>query len=145
MSSDAWLLLSILYSEGETEAGASLSSIIATADYINHAILTYKELRDGLARLQIRGCIKEHDERYRATRSMRTIFARFTRPGRPVWKDLADVERYLNSRGFDVVVVSTRLIQPIERTAYENAVEAYLQRMQPPPQKTRHKRKTNHN
>jgi len=43
MSSDTWILLSILHSENETSAGASLSTIISTADYINHAILLYAQ------------------------------------------------------------------------------------------------------
>jgi hypothetical protein len=47
--SDAWLLLSIAMSDDGS--GASLKSIIAVGDWMNHAIFTGPELRRGLAKL----------------------------------------------------------------------------------------------
>lgn len=127
MSSDAWLLLAILYSEGAAENGASLSSIISTADYINHAILTYDELRDGLLRLQANACIAEQAGQYRATESMRAIYRGFARPGRPVWKDLAAVESYLAARPAEMPTADFAAPR-LERAAYDAALNAYRQR-----------------
>jgi hypothetical protein len=124
MSSDAWVVLSILYSENETKSGASLSAIISTADYINHAILLYEELNDSLARLQATGHIKEHDGKYRATERARSAYLKFTKPRRSVWKDFEDVERYLSS--FANQTEQPALPTAIERGEFEAAVKAHL-------------------
>jgi hypothetical protein len=126
MSSDAWVLLSILYSENETESGASLSAIISTADYINHAILMYEELNGSLIRLRAAGHIEEHEGKYRATENTRSAYLKFTKSRRAVWKDFKDVEQYLNASAH---VEQDALPSAIERAEYEAAVKAYLQRM----------------
>ena len=48
--SDAWLLLAIYYAK--FRAQSSLSTIIAAADYINHAVINFEELASGLFRLE---------------------------------------------------------------------------------------------
>lgn len=53
--SDAWLLLSIYYAQSHEHS--CLSSIIAAADYINHAVMNYEELTSGLVRLESSGMI----------------------------------------------------------------------------------------
>jgi hypothetical protein len=128
MSADAWVLLSILYSENETESGASLTAIISTADYINHAILLYEELNESLARLRAAGHIEEHAGKYRATERARSAYLKFTKPRRAVWKDFKDVEQYLSS--FTDQTEQPALPTAIERTEFEAAVKTYLQRMQ---------------
>jgi len=58
-SSDAWLLLAVIYAS--TDEPANLAQIIAAGDYINQAIFTLRELKGGLARLSRQGYIKDHD------------------------------------------------------------------------------------
>lgn len=127
MTTDAWVLLSILYSEKETPTGASLSAIIATADYINHAILMYEELNEGLARLRAADHIEEHEGKYRATERTRAAYRKFTKPRRAVWKDFADAERYLSSTVDQTE--GSGLSTAVEREEYEAALKAYQQRM----------------
>jgi len=59
-TTDVLVLQSIKNSEGAK--GASIGSIISFADYVNHAILTYAELRCALEKLL--GCkiIEQHGE-----------------------------------------------------------------------------------
>jgi hypothetical protein len=52
---DAWILFSIALAGGD--GGAGLRGIIAAGDYIEHAIFTGDELRDGLSRLTARGWV----------------------------------------------------------------------------------------
>jgi hypothetical protein len=46
----------VVYAGGKT--GADLASIVASADYSNHAILTYEEASGALARLSAGGLIR---------------------------------------------------------------------------------------
>jgi hypothetical protein len=75
--SDAWLLLAILYCG---KAGGDLRSILATADYINHSVMTYEELSGGLARLKSAGHIEERDGKYLATGIVRATYRKMTKP-----------------------------------------------------------------
>jgi hypothetical protein len=58
----ALLLYSIFSTEGDT--GSELKNIIAYVDYINHAIITFKEFTDGINYLLSNGLIKEKNKKY---------------------------------------------------------------------------------
>jgi hypothetical protein len=64
-SSDAWLLLAIIYA-GQKKP-AALSDIIAAADAINHALITFPEMEGGLARLETGGYIIDQNSRFSPT------------------------------------------------------------------------------
>jgi hypothetical protein len=57
----ALLLYSIL--ETTNDNGAELKDLIAYADYVNHAIMTYDEFKDGINFLLKYGLVKEMDKR----------------------------------------------------------------------------------
>jgi hypothetical protein len=66
LSSDAWLLSAIY---GATLGGdPTLSRVIGTGDFVNHAIFTLAELNGGLSRLQKNDYIHIQDGMYRLTR-----------------------------------------------------------------------------
>jgi hypothetical protein len=52
---DAWVLLSLIYAQKP----ANRKRIVATGDYLNHAVMNSDELEGGLQRLQARGYIFE--------------------------------------------------------------------------------------
>jgi hypothetical protein len=62
--SDAWLLHAVCMASGGK--GAKLSSVVAAADYINHAILTTAEIRGGLFRLVAADHVAVRDTQIRA-------------------------------------------------------------------------------
>ena len=62
---DAWLAQAIHYSV-DGEGIASLRSVIAYADYSNHAVMTYEECCTGLQRLTHAGLITILDQRIHA-------------------------------------------------------------------------------
>jgi hypothetical protein len=64
--SDAWLLEAIKLSENG-DKGATLTDIIFSADYINHAIITNSEFVTGTRKLKSLGLIVEKDKRFGTT------------------------------------------------------------------------------
>jgi hypothetical protein len=54
-SSDAWLLLSVIYASRDHPA--TLGEILMVGDYINHTSFTQEELDDGFSRLKTGGWI----------------------------------------------------------------------------------------
>jgi len=61
--SDAWLLHAVCAAGGGR--GATLASVVAAADYINHAVLTASEIRGGVARLVAAGHVTVQREKLR--------------------------------------------------------------------------------
>lgn len=122
--SDPWVMLALLI--GESQDGASLRNIIAAADYINHAVLTYEELAGSLAHLMRAGYVEKQAGQFRATPVIRSFYTRTTKPRRSIWKDWQDVEHFLQTN--EVVAIATRLApsRVVSRAAYERAVRAYL-------------------
>ncbi|MCW7491012.1 hypothetical protein [Leptospira meyeri] len=55
--SDAWVFESLIYSTKD-ETTLDFSNLIAAGDWLNHAILTIDEIKDGLIKLQRNGIIK---------------------------------------------------------------------------------------
>jgi hypothetical protein len=61
-SSDAWVLLAIVYAG--RDGGADLSAIVGAGDYINHAIFTFGELQNALFKLTSDGFVREDGGRF---------------------------------------------------------------------------------
>jgi len=123
-SSDSWVMLALLMSESPD--GASLRSIIATADYLNHAILKYEELAGSLAQLMRAGYVEKQAGRFRATTVIRAFYARTTKPHRALWKDWQDVEHFLQTNTRAATLIRVAPSRVVSRAAYEQAVQAYL-------------------
>jgi hypothetical protein len=94
--SDAWLLLSLIYS-GEP---ADRDRLRAIGDFINHAILTDKELDGGLARLQREGHVIADGNKYSPSPAVFTWYAASTKgkSRTAVHKDLERVKEFLDVR-----------------------------------------------
>jgi hypothetical protein len=93
MWSDAWLLLSLIYS-GESADRDRLRSI---GDFINHALFTDEELDGGLARLQQGGHVVAENDRYAASPDVFAWYAAVTagKSRTAVHKDLERVKHFL--------------------------------------------------
>ena len=55
-AADSWILIAVVYGGGKH--GADLRGIVAAADYVNHAIPTYQEVRGALWRLLNAGLVR---------------------------------------------------------------------------------------
>lgn len=91
--SDAWLLLSVIYS-GEPADRKRLRSI---GDFINHAIFTDEELEGGLARLQRAGHVIAVGEKYSPGAEVSAWYTSITagKARTAVHKDLERVKGFL--------------------------------------------------
>ena len=94
--SDAWLLLSLIYS-GEP---ADRDRLRAIGDFINHAILTDEELDGGLARLQREGHVIANGNKYSPSAAVSAWYAASTegKSRTAVHKDLERVKGFLGVR-----------------------------------------------
>ena len=124
VGSDTWVLLALLISEQKD--GATLRAIIATADYINHAIPTYEELAGGLARLMRSGYVEKQAGRYRATDVIRMFYRKTTKARYSIWKDWQAVEQFLQSKEVPAAATHLTPSRVLARAAYERAVRTYL-------------------
>jgi len=73
-STTAWIFLAVEYASQKEPA--KLDAIIGTADGINHAIPTQKELRRCLGRLQARGFVLKEGKSYSVTDAGRELAER---------------------------------------------------------------------
>lgn len=91
--SDAWLLLSLIYGRVPLRR----EDIRAIGDYINHAIFTEEELKDGLRRLSSHGHAQRLGKKYAVTPAVLNWYDNAIK-GKSrtyVFKDLERVERFL--------------------------------------------------
>lgn len=77
-TSDVWLLASIEYSSNQS--GLGIRDIIAVGDYLNHAIFTENEFREGLCRLSMGGWIIEKRGRFKVSKKFKSRNIRYTSP-----------------------------------------------------------------
>jgi hypothetical protein len=91
--SDAWLLLSLIYS-GEPADRERVRSI---GDFINHAIFTDEELDGGLARLQCAGYVSAVGHKYSPSAEVLAWYTSITKgkTRTAVHKDLERVNGFL--------------------------------------------------
>ncbi len=68
---DAWIFISMAFYQGET--GTSLRDLIATADYINHAIPSEEEIEGAIDRLGCAGLLSVQDDRFHLTPAGRAL------------------------------------------------------------------------
>jgi hypothetical protein len=93
--SDAWLLLAIGFAASQRPA--SLGSVIATADGIQHAVITRDELNGGIGRLERAGYITYDQDGLTVTALGLTLFLESARGGAAHGKRQAAIERALSA------------------------------------------------
>jgi DNA-binding MarR family transcriptional regulator len=116
--SDTWVLAAVAYAGGKS--GADLASIVATADYMNHAVLTYDEASGSLARLSAAGLIRVVRGKLAASARVLAVLPK----GRTaVHKDLERIAVFLRSQPTPRRLKSALALS---RAAFDDAVKSYL-------------------
>ena len=102
------------------------SYLVGTADWINHAILTYKELVEGVRELVAHGLLQERNQSIGLTRKARATFARAYggRKRMSVFKVWAAADALIATQEAGV----TRW-RPVSRARFARAVQLYQDRM----------------
>ena len=72
---DAWIFASLNTSAAE-QPGVALAELIATADYLNHAIPTLRELRSSLQTLHAHGLVEPREKKVALTPHGTTIYTK---------------------------------------------------------------------
>lgn len=90
-----WIFLSI----GAASRGgdATLDQVIATADGMNHAIVTDREVDTAIGILASLGLVTVDDDMFVLTPQGRALYEKMTRPRRP-WPDFRQVTRVLQTQ-----------------------------------------------
>jgi hypothetical protein len=112
------VLLAVAYAGGKQ--GAALGMVIGTADYINHAILTYEEASSSLARLVELTLIRVVRGKFVASAS---VFGVLPKGRSAVHKDLERVQALLQAKPAGS---KTKARFSLSRAAFDAAVKGYL-------------------
>ena len=94
--SDAWLLLACIYAAREKPA--SLEDVIAAADYIQHAIVTFEEMEGDLARLTAKGLLTVSDHGLAPGDKALVFYRSTTKLGRKVDEAEEDLRKFIGAR-----------------------------------------------
>ena len=123
---DAWVLTAFTVIRRHPE-GHGIKSIISAADYINHAIIKYEELNNGLGRLIDAGYVISNGGLFKlATELEEALLKTGRRP--PVKKIWDAFDKLLGvSLGSSPESQATQVLKPVfSREEYQAALEAYL-------------------
>jgi hypothetical protein len=91
--SDAWLLTSIAI--GDHGRGAGLRDVIAVGDYINHAIFTAREIREGVFRLAAAGYVVIAQGKMKIRGKAKRRWREISKSRRAVLRQLDEMESFL--------------------------------------------------
>ncbi|MGC3946384.1 MAG: hypothetical protein QM762_18000 [Chryseolinea sp.] len=124
--SDAWLLQAIKLSENG-DNGTTLIGIIQAADYINHAIITWREFSIGTKKLKSIGIVVEKNRRLQTTQSFNEWWTiKFGRKNRVyIMKATEEIERYLNSNFATADSTSIEITTEISHTDWDISISDY--------------------
>ena len=131
LHSDSWLLIAVIYASQDARA-ATLTDIIAAADYINHAIITRGELETGITRLVGAGYLKQTVDGLAPSDPVKSFWQTTGSKQRQALKAWDAVATFIGAPAWAPgPLPETTAERYVSSTDYEAAVEAYQQRMQP--------------
>jgi hypothetical protein len=118
----------LLYSIFSTEdgEGSELKNIIAHIDYINHAIITFKEFTDGINYLLSNGLVEEKNKKYFTGKRYKEWYENEYKNKKRIYleKVVEKTSKYLNTTLGDNNIENIRT--EINETYFENSINEYL-------------------
>jgi hypothetical protein len=108
--SDAWIFVSMAFYQGEV--GTSLRDLIATADYINHAIPNDDEIEGAINRLSAAGLVTVEDDHFYLTADARLLLSELRTKRTTLLQAWELVEERLQSAEFPMLEVPTFKLAP---------------------------------
>jgi len=103
---DAWIFAS-LRGAGDDAGTIDFAKLVATADALNHAIVTAEEVRGALAKLYVAGLVEMADGRVTVTPLATTLHEKIAAMRGGVFSIVRNALRLLNSPGTRLPVVDT--------------------------------------
>lgn len=130
-SSDAWLLLAVIYAGGGGNNNyAPLDKIISAGDWINHAVFNADEFESGLCRLTTGKYLKEKNEIFSVTLKVKRAFAKINLRGRTVEKELEFLREFIGaaSPASEQPQINNLQYEGFSQARFREAVDTYLLR-----------------
>jgi hypothetical protein len=118
----------LLYSIFSTEDGngSELKNIIAHIDYINHAIITFKEFTDGINYLLSNGLVEEKNKKYFTNKRYKEWYENEYKNRKRIYleKVVEKTSKYLNTtlRNNNIENIKTE----INETYFEDSIKEYI-------------------
>ena len=129
--SDSWVLISVIYAS-QNSTTAALTDIIASADYLNHAIITRNELEIGIAHLVGKGYLRITSGGLSISDAVKSFWQTTGSKHRQALKAWDAVAAYIGVPSWSPGPLPyTNEERYVSTADYEAAVEAYQSRMQP--------------
>jgi hypothetical protein len=129
LHSDGWLLLSVIYA-AQAATSATLTDIIAAADYINHAIITRGELETGFSRLIAAGYVKQCPDGFCVSEAVKSFWQATGSKHRQALKAWDSVAEFIGAPDWAPgPLPDTSEEHYVTSRDYAAAVESYQHRM----------------
>lgn len=97
-SSDSWLLQTLLMTCGDHASSASMRSVIATGDYINHAVFSLEELLHGSTRLAAIDFLQFENGNFRLTSDFQQQLLKLKKRPKNVIKSMQQLDEWLRTQ-----------------------------------------------
>ncbi len=123
-STDAWLLQAIFHSQDD--GYASIKDIIAFADYVNHAVMTFEEFSTSLPKLMSVSLVTIDSDHLRTTAAFEQWRSKKFKGKKSVQplKELFEIEKYLNETFAELH--GQILTSNISSQLFKEAVNTYI-------------------
>ena len=133
--SDAWILLSVIYAT-QRASPATLTDIIAAADYINHAILTRGELETGFAHLVDGGYVTCEGHGFSITEAVKSFWSATGSHERTASGARGAVAKFIGAPPWTPgPLPEASTVHYVSEADYAAAVRQYLESMRQPAKK----------
>ncbi|RLB54999.1 MAG: hypothetical protein DRI90_19790 [Deltaproteobacteria bacterium] len=127
LQADAWVLLAAIYACGQD--AKDLDALIATADWINHAIPTHVELHGAINRLLAGRLLKTKRDKLMVTERATDLFEKVEASGRrAVLRQLDRLRRMIDCPCCGVPLKVVRWRYTLDAQTYREAVASYRSR-----------------
>ena len=128
--SDAWLIQSIFHTEKNSQ-DFKLTDMLAYADYVNHAIMSFHEFGQGLKKLIALGLIKENEKNLVATDAFKDWWNKKNANKKRIYglAELEQIKSFLEKLSKDVEWDYDTIEIQTNEIDFDHAVNDYLGKM----------------
>jgi hypothetical protein len=129
LHSDSWVLLAIIIAG--MQKGASLKSIIAAGDFINHSIFCFEEIDGALARLSAGNYIVSRGKLFFPSDKTIEYYKNNSKPRSYIYKDWEGIKKFINASSWDHNIDPKKAnegysFNGISPKSFDQAVASYL-------------------
>ena len=121
--SDAWVAVSMISTDNKY--AFSLRDIIASGDYINHAVFNFDELAHGIAKLQALDYIKQKKEKFLLTDKFLNDFKEILLKHKNIIKLTDKIFEHLST--IEIKENQITKVKLIDKSSFESACKEYLE------------------